>query len=1131
MRRSMLLCCFMLLALLCMVTAIPANAASGTCGEGLTWTLNDGMLTISGNGAIPDYSYSSHAPWYDGEITSIVIEDGVTRIGAWAFDHASAESISIATTVTSIGDYALRYNSSLQSIDIPSEVTEIGAYAFESCTALQTVTLSDSLTSMGPSALYNCSSLQSIVIPDGVTSLSSNLFNECTSLASVTLSNNVTTIWNNTFAYCNGLNHVFYKGLPSDWANVTVNEGNTKLLTALRHYVYNDNLSWTLQEGVLTISGAGAMPTFSSDAPWSGLDFTSVVIEDGITSISSRAFRGASGMQEISIAYSVTKIDAFAFQSCSALTEITLPDSITTVGANAFVGCTSLTQVTFGAGVSSFGDMLFNGCRALKNIFCSENNASYVSVEGVLFNQAQTALVLFPTGYSGGYRIPDGTVTIRGYAFYSVPELTELIIPEGVTRIEMMAIYGCNGLTELTLPASLRNLDSFSITGCTGLTEVTIHEGLTNIQSGAFTGSSNLSSVRLPKSITSIGGSAFDSSCQSLSTVYYAGTEEEWGAINIASSNTKLLNATVYLNSPLLDVPTNIRWIEGSLATAVWDAVDGAGHYQLEVYVYAYDESNPTNTDNMIGTYMAGTSDTSVDIQQEIHTIIGENKDNPVLTTYRVAAGFMNNETQNYIYSNYSIFASLIIYDPSTAVFLDIPAIEVSDEGLLTIYTVDHADGYYYRVSFWFDNQPDPLQPSSTETVEIVEGFIGADQAVDGVIQYQFDIASFNEIYSSYENPYNAMVYVAASSNDESYLQSDFNSCPINLKIIGTLESIRLSPEYPIIYQGKSLILGKTIVPDDYMYTTIDWISSDMSIVTVSTTGTITGIAPGTATISATIDGVSDIVSVTVYTISSNIEDEEDQQQAINAAGDIIDDIANSDDPDLSRTDIDEEDLETVKGEVIGTISDGGSVNVDQQVVQKPITSSLTWYDIIQRVYHVDDVDSFLNVTFDMYVTDKKGDDHHIGNITEFEEPMTVSTTAPSNEPQAGYTREYEVFRIHDDGGGEQIESLGAPTIENGNMTFESDKFSDFVIAYRDVRDPVDLSLYNVMYLPSGILTIGSEAFAGTAAQVIVIPEGCQTVSSDAFTGCENLVYIVNYSAIKITAPEGVELLTAQDIK
>ena len=375
------------------------------------------------------------------------------------------------------------------------------------------------------------------------------------------------------------------------------------------------------------------------------------------------------------------------------------------------------------------------------------------------------------------------------------------------------------------------------------------------------------------------------------------------------------------------------------------------------------------------------------------------------------------------------------------------------------------------------------------------------------------------------------MVYVAASSNDESYLQSDFNSCPINLKIIGTLESIRLSPEYPIIYQGKSLILGKTIVPDDYMYTTIDWISSDMSIVTVSTTGTITGIAPGTATISATIDGVSDIVSVTVYTISSNIEDEEDQQQAINAAGDIIDDIANSDDPDLSRTDIDEEDLETVKGEVIGTISDGGSVNVDQQVVQKPITSSLTWYDIIQRVYHVDDVDSFLNVTFDMYVTDKKGDDHHIGNITEFEEPMTVSTTAPSNEPQAGYTREYEVFRIHDDGGGEQIESLGAPTIENGNMTFESDKFSDFVIAYRDVRDPVDLSLYNVMYLPSGILTIGSEAFAGTAAQVIVIPEGCQTVSSDAFTGCENLVYIVNYSAIKITAPEGVELLTAQDIK
>ena len=951
------------------------------------------------------------------------------------------------------------------------------------------------------------------------------------------------------------------------------------------------------------------------------------------------------------------------------------------------------------------------------------------------------------------YTIPAGTTTIGQSAFYRASKLTGITIPEGVTTIGMMGFDGCSGLTNVILPTSLRTMNSFSFGECTGLTEITIREGLTYIQSGTFTGCRNLVCVRLPKSVTSIAASTFDSTCQSLSTVYYSGSETEWSAISIGSSNDKLLNATVYFDSVQVGIPTNIHWADGSLATAVWDAVDGVDYYQLEVYVYDEPASN------LIGTYITGTADTAVDIQQEIHTIIGNDKDNVVQVAYRVASGTRGEGETEYTFSDYSVFAPLIAYDPAITTPLAEPEISITEEGLLAIHTVEHADGYSYRITFHFDNQVDPLIPPATELVELVNGAIGADQAIDGVIQIQFDMTSLreqfslytnaydsnvyvmavsnnplyqdsdysqcpidlvttfpedpeplsppeisvsenglltihtvehadgyryritfyfsnqtdplippsidlvelengeigadqaidgiihiqfdmtslreqfswytnaydsniyvmavsndplyqnsdysqcpidlvttipeepeplpppeisvtedglltihtvehadgysyritfhfdnqvdplippatelvelengvigadqaidgiiriqfdmdslNEQFSSYANAYDSNVYVMAVSNSELYQDSDYSQCSIKLKVIGALESIHLSPEHPILYLGKSLILGKTIVPDDVMYTTINWGTSDAGIVTVSDSGMMTGVAPGTATVSASIDDVYDTVEVTVYTISSNIENEDDQQQAIDTAGDIIDDIANNDSPDLSNTDISENDLPAIREEVQETIADGGSVNVDVHIEAKPKTSSLTWYDIIQRVYHVDDVDSFLNVTFDMYVKDKSGDDHHIGSITEFEEPMTVELPAPVTQPRPGYARQYEVIRIH----GEEVESLGEPVYDNGTYYCESDKFSVFALAYRDTP------LYEGMTtltLPSALTIIGSEAFAGTGAQVIIIPENCEQVADDAFNGCSELVYIVNRSNAIITAPEGV---------
>ena len=538
--KKYLLCLFLSILMLVGISAYADGTASG-----LTWSLSEGVLTISGNGAIPDYSYTSTAPWREADIQSVVIESGVTRVGAWAFDHCSAESISLPDTLTSIGDYSFRCNNNLQNIDIPNGVTEIGIWAFEQCQALESITFPDTLTSIGRSAFYKCAKLQSVVIPASVTVLQDSLFYECWRITSVTFSSNVTAVEDNSFAYCSGLAEVYYKGSAADWNSMTIGNENPYLTHALRHYVYNDNLSWTLVDGVLTITGTGVMPPVS---PWSGTEFTSAVIEEGITSIGSQAFRYCESMQTISLPDSLTRIDATAFMSCKALEAIEVPDNVTTIETQAFVSCSSLKQVTFGAGLSSIGDALFRGCSALQTIQCSEDNAKYTSVNGVLFNKSKTMLALFPTGFSGSYVIPTGTTSIRQSAFYFATKLTDITIPEGVTTINMMGFDGCSSLTSVELPSSLKTMGSFASAECTGLTDVVIREGLQTIPSGAFTGCRNLVSVRIPKSVTSIASSAFSSSCKSLNTVFYAGSEADWSSISIGSDNEKLTSAQIYYN-------------------------------------------------------------------------------------------------------------------------------------------------------------------------------------------------------------------------------------------------------------------------------------------------------------------------------------------------------------------------------------------------------------------------------------------------------------------------------------------------------------------------------------------------------------------------------------------------------
>ncbi len=157
---------------------------SGTCGDNIKWTVDDqGVLTIEGTGEMEDYSYLSPSPWADSYLRKVVIADGITTIGKYAF----------------MG------NTMLKSVTIPNSVTKIGECAFYSCGKLTSVDIPNSVTSIEWAAFYQCTGLTSVTISNSLTSIADQTFMHCFNLASVTIPSSVTNIGQEAFAYCNGL--------------------------------------------------------------------------------------------------------------------------------------------------------------------------------------------------------------------------------------------------------------------------------------------------------------------------------------------------------------------------------------------------------------------------------------------------------------------------------------------------------------------------------------------------------------------------------------------------------------------------------------------------------------------------------------------------------------------------------------------------------------------------------------------------------------------------------------------------------------------------------------------------------------------------------------------------------------
>ena len=394
--------CLLLAVSLLLTTPIRAEAASGTCGDNLTWVYEDTVLTISGQGRM---SYDSHAPWYDcyKTCTKVIIEEGITNVAGGAFrGFQQLKEVSLPSTVTaigdgsfdscynlanvplthitSIGDMAFEDCDSFTEVTIHAGIEEVSFGAFRGCNQLSRLTIANGVKTVDHDAFSDCVSLTEVFLPDSVTVLGGGAFSGCDKLKKVTLSKNITEMGGNVFQDCPVLASIVIPDkVPSiggyafegctNLQSITLGAGvkeiektafwrcpNLKSFTlssANGHLITDKGILYTKDKSTLVL----APPGFSG----------SYTVLSGTKTVGAYSFYECAGLTDVTIPDSVTVIDEYAFDWCKALKTVRLGSKVENIRTYAFAR-TALTTVTLPASARNVGNVAFAGCYSLKEV-------------------------------------------------------------------------------------------------------------------------------------------------------------------------------------------------------------------------------------------------------------------------------------------------------------------------------------------------------------------------------------------------------------------------------------------------------------------------------------------------------------------------------------------------------------------------------------------------------------------------------------------------------------------------------------------------------------------------------------------------------------------------------------------
>lgn len=322
----------MVIAILIVVAIFAVPGMATAKGNGFDWLLEDGTLTIFGEGRMPDYSEGA-APWdADKElIKTVVISDGITSIGSNAFCKCSnLVSVEIPESVTVIGSHAFRLCMSLQSVNIPFGVKEIADGTFNSCESLTAVLIPEGVKRIGSAAFAYAESLSAIEIPSSVKSIDKMAFYACYDLDEVIVPYGIREIGESAFAYSG----IEYASFPC------------------------------------------SVKSIGKEAFYRCSNLDAIELQYGISSIEEKTF-AYTGLESIELPRTVKTIKSSAFLNCEELVSVSVYTELSSIEEGAFLGCENLQTVYYGGILDSWSNVDIKDADISNKVFCDASLICY----------------------------------------------------------------------------------------------------------------------------------------------------------------------------------------------------------------------------------------------------------------------------------------------------------------------------------------------------------------------------------------------------------------------------------------------------------------------------------------------------------------------------------------------------------------------------------------------------------------------------------------------------------------------------------------------------------------------------------------------------------------------------------
>ncbi len=562
-------------------------------------------------------------------LKSITIPSSVQRIGSKAFVccHKLTDIridgnnfiVEDGAIYSANGSTLIAYPSASGNVKVSDTVTSIAKEAFEGCLA-ESITIPSSVTSIGILSFHRCHNLETVEILANVSVIPQTMFAWSQNLTSVTIPATVTSIEGWAFNGCENLRYVTYTGTQEMWDAIDIIEdGNSYLynaeLTCTGEYqevpeipvteisveaseaadkirslsgrnrvVVTGNCDYeiisqignALKENqfaqiLLDLSGTEGLTWFLQNAFAYNNSLVEITLPDSVIDFGWGAFAQCPQLKTVHSLGSVSELKPHTFVLCENLQSVTIPSTVETIESWAFFG-TALKQIVIPASVTDIWFSAFQGCYNLMDIQVSSENTSYSAEGGILYNYDKTVLHSWPSA-NGDVTIPSNVTTIGRAAFRSC-NLESLVIPEGVKTIEREAIKNCKNIVSLEIPASVTLIEG-DFYDCPNLqiivadenenyssengvlynkdkTELIAYpsasgnlylpENITTIGERAFGYCPNLESVTIPASVTEIDYGAFND-CENLTEVVFE-DPDGWYATDPNSGEQKQFELT-----------------------------------------------------------------------------------------------------------------------------------------------------------------------------------------------------------------------------------------------------------------------------------------------------------------------------------------------------------------------------------------------------------------------------------------------------------------------------------------------------------------------------------------------------------------------------------------------------------